>query len=236
MSERIAKLMARSGLCSRLEAERWIEEGRVQVNGKLLQSAAITVSEQDIVVVDGKPLPSKESACLWLYHKPKGLITSHNDPENRPTIFEALPKNLPRVISVGRLDKMTEGLLLLTNDGELARKLELPSTRLKRVYHVRVYGHLYDGKLKEIAKGINFEGIHYQGAEITILKRSGMNTWLEISIFEGKNREVRNLMTYLNVQVSRLIRVAYGPYSLGDLAVGQVKACPIREIDNARSK
>jgi len=220
MSERIAKLMARSGLCSRLEAERWIEEGRVQVNGKLLQSAAITVSEQDIVVVDGKPLPSKESACLWLYHKPKGLITSHNDPENRPTIFEALPKNLPRVISVGRLDKMTEGLLLLTNDGELARKLELPSTRLKRVYHVRVYGHLYDGKLKEIAKG----------------KRSGMNTWLEISIFEGKNREVRNLMTYLNVQVSRLIRVAYGPYSLGDLAVGQVKACPIREIDNARSK
>ena len=223
MSERIAKLMARSGLCSRLEAERWIEEGRVQVNGKLLQSAAITVSEQDIVVVDGKPLPSKESACLWLYHKPKGLITSHNDPENRPTIFEALPKNLPRVISVGRLDKMTEGLLLLTNDGELARKLELPSTRLKRVYPVRVYGHLYDGKLKEIA-------------EITILKRSGMNTWLEISIFEGKNREVRNLMTYLNVQVSRLIRVAYGPYSLGDLAVGQVKACPIREIDNARSK
>ncbi|MBN9412558.1 MAG: rRNA pseudouridine synthase [Candidatus Paracaedimonas acanthamoebae] len=231
MTERIAKLMARSGLCSRREAERWIESGRVQLNGTLLDSPAITVSEQDVIVVDGKPLPSKKSSCLWLYHKPKGLITSHNDPENRPTIFEALPKDLPRVISVGRLDRMTEGLLLLTNDGELARKLELPSTHLKRVYHVRVYGHLQESKLKEIAKGITFEGIHYQGADVTILKRSGLNTWLEVAIFEGKNREVRNLMTHLNVQVSRLIRVAYGPYSLGDLAVGQVKACLIKGID-----
>ena len=231
MTERIAKLMARSGLCSRREAERWIESGRVQLNGTLLDSPAITVSEQDVIVVDGKPLPSKKSSCLWLYHKPKGLITSHNDPENRPTIFEALPKDLPRVISVGRLDRMTEGLLLLTNDGELARKLELPSTHLKRIYHVRVYGHLQESKLKEIAKGITFEGIHYQGADVTILKRSGLNTWLEVAIFEGKNREVRNLMTHLNVQVSRLIRVAYGPYSLGDLAVGQVKACLIKGID-----
>lgn len=230
MKERIAKRLARSGLCSRREAERWIEDGRVHVNGALLQSAAVTVSDQDAIVVDGKPLPTQESTCLWLYHKPKGLITSHNDPENRPTIFESLPKDLPRVISVGRLDKMTEGLLLLTNDGELARKLELPSTCLKRVYHVRVYGPLYESKIKEIAKGITFEGMHYQGAEVTILKRSGLNTWLEIAIFEGKNREVRNLMTYLNVQVSRLIRVAYGPYSLGNLAVGQVKVCPIKEI------
>lgn len=231
MTERIAKLMARSGLCSRREAERWIESGRVQVNGTLLDSPAITVSEQDVIVVDGKPLPTKKSSCLWLYHKPKGLITSHKDPENRPTIFEALPKDLPRVISVGRLDRMTEGLLLLTNDGELARKLELPSTQLRRVYHVRVYGHLQESKLKEIAKGITFEGIHYQGADVTILKRSGLNTWLEVAIFEGKNREVRNLMTYLNVQVSRLIRMAYGPYSLGDLAVGQVKASLIKGID-----
>lgn len=230
MSDRIAKVMARSGLCSRREAERWIEEGRVQVNGLLLHSPAVTISDQDLVVVDGKPLPSKALACLWLYHKPKGLITSHHDPEHRPTIFDALPKNFPRVISVGRLDKMTEGLLLLTNDGELARKLELPSTRLKRIYHVRVYGHLDENKLSQITKGITFEGVHYQGAEVTILKRSGLNTWLEIAIFEGKNREVRNFMTYLNVQVSRLIRVAYGPYNLGDLAVGQVKACPIKEM------
>jgi 23S rRNA pseudouridine2605 synthase len=186
MKERIAKRIARSGLCSRREAERWIEDGRVHVNGAPLQSAAVTVSDQDAIMVDGKPLPTKESTCLWLYHKPKGLITSHNDPENRPTIFESLPKDLPRVISVGRLDKMTEGLLLLTNDGELARRLELPSTCLKRVYHVRVYGSLYESKLKEIAKGITFEGMHYQGAEVTILKRSGLNTWLEITIFEGK--------------------------------------------------
>ncbi len=230
MKERIAKFMARSGVCSRREAERWIEDGRVQVNSVLLHSPAITVSEHDIILIDGKPLPSKEPACLWLYHKPKGLITSHKDPENRPTIFEALPKDLPRVISVGRLDRMTEGLLLLTNDGDLARKLELPATRLKRVYQVRVYGHLQESKLKEIAKGITFEGIHYQGAEVTVLKRSGMNSWLEVSIYEGKNREVRNLMTYLNVQVSRLIRVAYGPYNLGDLAVGQVKKSTLKNL------
>ncbi len=231
MTERIAKLMARSGLCSRREAERWIEEGRVQLNGDVLQTAAVVVSENDCVIVDGKPLPSKESTRLWLYHKPKGLITSHNDPENRLTIFEALPKNLPRVISVGRLDRMTEGLLLLTNDGALARKLELPSTRLKRIYQVRVFGHLHESRLKEVAKGITFEGISYQGAEITLLKRSGMNSWLEVSIFEGKNREVRNIMTYLDVRISRLIRVAYGPYTLGDLDVGQVKSTPIKEID-----
>lgn len=231
MTERIAKLMARSGLCSRREAERWIEDGRVHLNGEVLKTAAVVVSEQDSVIVDGKPLPSKESASLWLYHKPKGLITSHHDPENRPTIFEMLPKNLPRVISVGRLDKMTEGLLLLTNDGALARKLELPSTRLKRVYQVRIFGHLHETKLKEIAKGITFEGISYQGADITLLKRSGMNAWLEVSIFEGKNREIRNIMTYLNVKISRLIRVAYGPYNLDDLAVGHVKASPIKDID-----
>lgn len=231
MTDRIAKVMARSGVCSRREAERWIEAGRVHVNGTLLTSPAVNVGEHDEILIDGSPLPVKDPVSLWLYHKPRGLITSHKDPENRPTIFDNLSKTLPRVISVGRLDLMTEGLLLLTNDGDFARTLELPATRLKRVYHVRVYGRLIERKLTEIAKGITCEGIHYQGAEVTILKQSGMNAWLEVVIYEGKNREVRNLMTYLEVQVSRLIRMAYGPYHLGNLAVGDVKKSPIKEID-----
>lgn len=230
MKQRIAKLIARTGLCSRREAERWIDEGRVQVNGCVLSSPAIVVTEEDYILIDNKPLPSKEPTYLWLYHKPKGLITTHQDPDHRPTIFEALPKELPRVISVGRLDCMTEGLLLLTNDGEFARKLELPSSHLKRVYHVRVYGHLQSKKIKEITQGLIVDGIQYQPAELTLLKRSGLNTWLEVALFEGKNREVRNLMAYLGVKVARLIRVSYGPYTLGDLKPGDVKGPILIEI------
>lgn len=220
--ERIAKAMARAGLCSRREAERWITEGRVSVNGKVLDTPACVVTDKDIILVDDKPLPDKEPARLWRYHKPTGLVTSHRDPGGRPTVFDALPPHLPRVISIGRLDMNSEGLLLLTNDGGLARKLELPDTGWTRRYRVRVHGSVDQDRLKSLAKGVTVEGVNYGAIEATFESRTGANAWLSVAIKEGKNREVRRVMEHIGLRVNRLIRTAYGPFQLGNLPRGEV--------------
>jgi len=230
--ERIAKRMARAGLCSRREAERWIEDGRVTVNGKKLDTAAFTVSESDYITVDGKDIPKTERPRLWRYHKPAGLVTSHSDEKGRDTVFDKLPDDLPRVISIGRLDLSSEGLLLLTNDGELARKLELPATGWKRKYRVRVHGHPRDSDMAKLGKGLTIEGVRYDAIEATVDSTKGANSWLTISLREGKNREIRKVMEYLGYTVSRLIRISYGPLVLGDLkaeSVEEVKSKILRD-------
>jgi len=219
--ERIAKRMARAGLCSRRDAERWIVDGRVNVNGTKLESPAFTVSATDAILVDDKPLPTLERPRLWRYHKPTGLVTSHRDEKGRETVFDALPDDMPRVISVGRLDISSEGLLLLTNDGELARRLELPATGWKRKYRVRVHGHPRAAQLKALEKGLTIEGVRYAGIEAALDSSKGANSWLTISLREGKNREIRKVMEHLGFPVLRLIRVSYGPLQLGELEVGQ---------------
>lgn len=221
--ERIAKFMARAGLCSRREAERWIENGRVVVNGNTLDSPAFKVTEKDNIVVDGKPVTNKEETRLFLYHKPAGLVTTHKDEKGRDTVFNKLPPELPRLISVGRLDLNTEGLLLLTNDGELSRYLELPSTGWTRKYRVRVHGKVNEQRLKSLKKGITIEGTEYKSIEAAIDSIQGTNTWLSISLREGKNREIRRVMEALGLQVTRLIRTSYGPFNLDKLAKGTVK-------------
>lgn len=228
--ERIAKVMARAGLCSRREAERWIGEGRVAVNGRVLDSPALTVDESDIITVDGKPLPQRPQARLWRYHKPEGLVTTHRDPEERPTVFERLPKELGRVISVGRLDIASEGLLLLTNSGTLARRLELPATGWTRRYRVRVFGTVDEKGLAGLGKGITVEGVRYGPVQAQIDTASGSNTWLTLSLKEGKNREVRRVLEHLGLQVNRLIRVGYGPFQLGNLQRGEVDEVQRRVI------
>lgn len=218
--ERIAKALARAGLCSRREAERWIAEGRVAVNGAVLASAAVNVVASDRIAVDGKPLPAAEPARLWRYHKPKGLVTTHRDPQGRPTVFERLPSGLPRVVSVGRLDITTEGLLLLTNDGALARLLELPSTGWLRRYRVRAFGTTTQAELDRLKDGITLEGVRYGPIEATIERMQGDNIWLAVALREGKNREVKRVLDHLGLAVNRLIRVSFGPFQLGDLAPG----------------
>jgi 23S rRNA pseudouridine2605 synthase len=224
--ERIAKVLARAGLCSRREAERWIAEGRVAVGGKTLTTPAVTVTAADFVTVDGAPLPARESARLWRYHKPAGLVTSHKDPQGRPTVFKRLPKTLPRVVSVGRLDLNSEGLLLLTNDGTLARKLELPATGWVRRYRVRVFGTVDEAKLAELAQGVTVSGVRYGPIRARLDRRQGSNAWLTVALAEGKNREVRKVMERLGLGVNRLIRVAYGPFQLGNLPRGGVEEVP----------
>lgn len=221
--ERLAKRMAAVGLCSRREAEMWIAEGRVKVNGKKIATPAFNVSESDAVVVDGKLLQAKEPTRLWLYHKPAGLVTTHKDPEGRKTVFEALPKTLPRVISVGRLDLNSEGLLLLTNDGALARKLELPATGWIRRYRVRAYGNITASMLTEMKKGVSVDGINYDGIEAVIDSQKGGNSWLTVSLREGKNREIRKIFEHFGCTVNRLLRLSYGPFQLGSLEKGEVK-------------
>ncbi|WP_340150768.1 pseudouridine synthase [uncultured Sneathiella sp.] len=221
--ERIAKRMARAGLCSRREAERWIEAGRVSVNGRKLETAAFTVDQNDKITVDGNDIPTLERPRLWRYHKPPGLVTSHKDEKGRDTVFDKLPEELPRVISVGRLDLNSEGLLLLTNDGELARRLELPATGWKRKYRVRVHGHPKEVDMQQLAKGLTIDGVRYGSIEGTIDSSKGANSWLTISLREGKNREIRKVMEHLGYTVSRLIRISYGPMSLGDLRAGAVE-------------
>ncbi|MBT3305214.1 MAG: rRNA pseudouridine synthase [Alphaproteobacteria bacterium] len=218
--ERIAKVMARAGLCSRREAERWIVEGRVRVDGKILTSPALTVTPDNTVVVDGKPLPGKAQTRLWRYHKPPGLVTSHSDPQGRATVFERIPKSLGRVISVGRLDLNSEGLLLLTNDGELARRLELPETGWTRRYRVRVHGHVNEAKLEELGGGVTVSGEVYGPIKAVLDKQQGANAWLTVSLQEGRNREIRKVMEHLGLDVNRLIRVAYGAFQLGQLQRG----------------
>lgn len=215
--------MAAAGLCSRRDAERWILNGRVSVNGRVLKTPAFTVDANDVITVDGTVLGAREETRLWCYNKKPGLMTTHKDPKGRPTVFESLPKYLPRVISIGRLDFNSEGLLLLTNNGELARRLELPSTGWKRKYRVRVHGKLTGEILGRLKKGVKIDGIAYAPAEIEIEKEQGTNTWVIMTLSEGKNREIRRLMEFFGLQVTRLIRISYGPFQLGNLPEGDVR-------------
>jgi 23S rRNA pseudouridine2605 synthase len=221
--ERLAKRMARMGLCSRREAEDWIKAGRVTVNGRKTTTPAYNVNEHDSVKVDGKLLGEKEEARLWLYHKPTGLITTHKDPQGRQTIFDHLPNGMPRVISVGRLDLNSEGLILLTNDGELARKLELPSTGWIRRYRVRAWGDLEEKNYGRLRKPMTVDGVKYQPVDIKLESKKGDNGWFVVGLREGKNREIRKLFEAVGMKVNRLIRVSYGPFSLGQLAKGDIK-------------
>ena len=228
--ERIAKVIARAGLASRREAEAWIAAGRVAVNGKLVASPALNVGVRDRIEVDGQPLPTRERTRLFLYHKQRGLLTTHADPGGRPTIFSVLPKELPRLISVGRLDLNTEGLLLLTNDGGLARALELPATGWLRRYRVRAHGSVAQAQLDALRRGITIDGVRYGEIEATVDRSQGSNVWLTFAIREGKNREVKNVLGHLGLAVNRLIRVSFGPFRLGDLSEGAVEEVKTRTL------
>ncbi|WP_436203967.1 pseudouridine synthase [Astrobacterium formosum] len=228
--DRIAKVMARAGVCSRRDAEDWIAAGRVMVNGAVITSPALNIGPRDRVSVDGAPLPERERTRLFLYHKPQGLVTTNADPEGRPTIFENLPKNLPRLVTIGRLDIGTEGLLLLTNDGGLARVLELPDTAWLRRYRVRAMGSVTQPDLDALRDGITVEGIQYGPIEATLDREQGSNVWITFAIREGKNREVRNVLGHLGLAVNRLIRVSYGPFQLGELAEGEVEEVRTRVL------
>ncbi|WP_029583312.1 pseudouridine synthase [Bradyrhizobium sp. URHD0069] len=228
--ERIAKVVSRAGLASRRDAEEWIVQGRVTVNGRVINSPALDVTANDVVTVDGKPLPPRERTRLFMYHKPRGLMTTHADPEGRPTVFDNLPEGLPRLISIGRLDFNTEGLLLLTNDGGLARALELPDTGWLRRYRVRAHGEVTQAQLDELKKGIEVDGVKYGPIDATLERDQGANVWLVFAIREGKNREVRNVLAHLGLEVNRLIRVSYGPFQLGELAESQVEEVKTRVL------
>jgi 23S rRNA pseudouridine2605 synthase len=224
--ERIAKLLARAGVCSRRDAERWIAEGRVSVDGQVLTTPAVTVTVANEIRVDGKPLPAPERPRLWRYHKPAGLVTTHRDEKGRPTVFDALPKELPRLISIGRLDLNSEGLLLLSNDGALSRRLELPSTGWLRRYKVRVHGEVEPERLAALEKGLTIDGVTYGPIRASLERRQGSNAWITMALREGRNREVRRVLEHLGLQVTRLIRLAYGPFQLGNLARGAVAEVP----------
>lgn len=226
MSERLAKFMARSGLCSRRDAEKYILEGRVTVNGEVVSTPAFNVEGSEQVLFDGEKLPEMEKTRLWLYYKPAGLITTHKDEKNRPTVFDHLPPGLPRVMSVGRLDLNSEGLLLLTNSGELSRMLELPQNAWSRRYRVRVHGRVDVKKIAELEKGVTVEGIKYGKVTAIVDSTQGSNAWLSITLTEGKNREIRKLMKFIGLEVARLIRVSYGPFQLGNLKKGEIREVP----------
>jgi 23S rRNA pseudouridine2605 synthase len=228
--QRIAKVIARAGLASRRQAETWIAAGRVAVNGTIVTSPALDVSASDRITVDGEPLPTRQRTRLFLYHKPRGLMTTHADPQGRATIFQNLPRDLPRLISVGRLDFNTEGLLLLTNDGALARVLELPATGWLRRYRVRAHGSITQDKLDGLHRGVTIDGIHYGPIEAALDRVQGSNVWLTLGIREGKNREVRNVLGHLGLSVTRLIRVSFGPFQLGELGEGQVEEVRTRVL------
>ncbi|MBN9559246.1 MAG: rRNA pseudouridine synthase [Alphaproteobacteria bacterium] len=228
--ERIAKWLARAGIASRRDAEAMLGAGRVKLNNAAVTHPATFVAPGDIVRVDGKVVEPPGRTRLWRYHKPDGLMTTHRDPEGRPTVFERLPPGLPRVVSVGRLDLNSEGLLLLTNDGSLARRLELPATGWQRRYRVRVHGTVNPADLAALSKGVMVEGIKYGPIEAGLDSRKGENAWLSVGLREGRNREVRRIMAHLGLQVSRLIRIAYGPFQLGLLPRGEIEEVPTRVL------
>lgn len=223
LGERIAKVLARAGVASRRAAEAMIAEGRVAVNGSVIDSPALNVTPRDKVTVDGKPLAAKEPTRVWLYNKPLGLVTSEKDEKGRPTVFDNLPEGMPRVLSIGRLDLNSEGLLLLTNDGDLKRRLELPATGWLRKYRVRVNGRPDEAQLAPLKAGVTVDGERFQPMMVTIDRQQGANAWLTIGIREGKNREIRRALDSVGLTVNRLIRTAYGPFQLGDLAAGAVE-------------
>jgi 23S rRNA pseudouridine2605 synthase len=221
--ERIAKHLARAGIASRRDAEKLIAEGKVRKNGKVVESPATFILPGDRVSVEGKTVAAAERTRLFRHHKPDGVVTTHKDPQGRPTVFEKLPAAIGRVVSVGRLDLTSEGLLLLTNDGALARKLELPSNGWLRRYRVRVFGAIDEHALRQLARGVTIDGVAYGPIEAGLDSRKGGNAWLTVSLKEGKNREIRRVMQHLGLQVTRLIRVAYGPFQLGVLPKGAVE-------------
>lgn len=224
--ERIAKALARAGVASRRDIERMIEDGRIKLGGQIVTHPATFVQPGDIMLVDGKPVDSPERTRLWRYHKPDGLMTTHKDPEGRKTVFDTLPEGLPRVISVGRLDINSEGLLLLTNDGELARRLELPGNAWVRRYRVRVFGVVDEKRLASLINGFDYDGVRYGSIEAALDSKKGDNAWLTVSLREGKNREIRRVMEGLNLHVSRLIRLSYGPFQLGSLKARELEEVP----------
>ncbi len=228
--ERIAKWLARAGVASRRDIERMIAEGRVRLNNAPVTHPATFIAPGDLVQVNGIVVDAPDRTRLWRYHKPTGVVTTHRDPEGRPTVFEKMPPNLPRVISIGRLDLNSEGLLLLTNDGGLARRLELPATGWLRRYRVRVHGRPETRDLAALAKGVTVEGVRYGPIEAGLDAMKGENSWLTVALREGRNREVRRVMTHLGLQVTRLIRIAYGPFQLGTLPRGAVEEVPPRVL------
>jgi 23S rRNA pseudouridine2605 synthase len=229
-SERIAKALARAGIASRRDVERMIAAGRVSVDGAVLTTPAFLIDRLDRVRVDGKPVGRAEASRLWRYHKPRGVVTTDKDPEGRPTVQAQLPTKLGRVVTVGRLDVATEGLLLLTNDGELARWMELPVNALPRRYKVRVFGTPDAAALAGLAAGITVDGVAYGPVKAMIARRQTSNAWLDVTLYEGKNREIRKLMRHLGLEVNRLIRQGYGPFHLGQLKPGQVEPVPVKTL------
>jgi 23S rRNA pseudouridine2605 synthase len=235
-AERIAKFLARAGVCSRRDAERLIAEGRVKLNGKVLDTPAVKITAADKVQVDGRPIGAAAPTRLWRYHKPSGLVTTHRDPAGRNTVFQHLPPDMPRVISVGRLDLTSEGLLLLTNDGELARRLELPANGWLRRYRARAFGRVTQEELDTLKDGVTVEGVRYGSIEAKLERGGGANAWITLSLTEGKNREVRRVLDAFGLKVNRLIRTSYGPFQLGTLEPGAVEEVPRRVLKEQLGK
>ena len=233
--QRVAKLLARAGVASRREVERMIAEGRIAVHGEKLTTPATLLDDLTGVTVDGKPVRPAAATRLFRFYKPQRTLTAANDPKNRPTIYDRLPPGLPRVMPVGRLDFMTEGLLLLTNDGGMKRQLELPSTGVTRTYRARAFGAVTQAQLESLAEGITIAGTRYGSINANLERRTGRNCWIEMSLTEGKNREVRNVLEHLGLQVSRLIRTAYGPFTVAGLEPGDVDEIAGGELAEFRS-
>ena len=228
--QRIAKLLARAGIASRREIERMIEEGRIALDGKVLTTPATLLEDLKGVTVDGKPVRPPAAARIYRFYKPAGVLTAASDPKGRPTIYDRLPAGLPRLIPVGRLDFNTEGLLLMTNDGGLKRQLELPATGVRRVYRARAFGAISQDQLEQLAEGVTIEGVRYGSIDANLERRTGRNCWIELALTEGKNREVRNVLAYLGLQVSRLIRIAYGPFTVEGLTPGGIAEVPREDL------